>query len=169
MCPRHPGNGRRWATLSVFLRLPFRAQLPPPQAPCGYMVSFPSHRPNRDSAKRNLSGKRGRCLPVFWPPPYLLSLGLPGLSHSGPVRRVQDCPASAGPTTQSPRAWLEEQTCRATIKNPSIQAPQDDGLGAPTTLYNQSCLGVSQGPPGKPSDAPANRDSSSMSRAGRAA
>lgn len=80
--------------LSVFLRLPFRAKLLPP-TPCGEVVSSRSHRP--DGIPPNvidLGIKVGVCLSFR---PLLASRpGLWGRSHSGPGRRVGDCPARCG-------------------------------------------------------------------------
>lgn len=64
-----PGQ-RSWRPCQSFLLL-LRAHLPPPQAPCGYVVSFQSCRPGWDSSTHNLSGSRGKCLSITWTPPSL--------------------------------------------------------------------------------------------------
>lgn len=145
-----PGQ-RCWRPCQSFL-LPFRAQLLPP---CGYMVSFQSCRPGWDSATCNLSGSGGQCPSITWTPPSLLPLGLSRPCHS--VR-------AGGWTLACHQKWPSwKKGWKSSCRSRHSQAPQEDGVGAPTAQHSQGCPGLLWGPPREPPEALGTRDSNSVS------
>lgn len=124
-------------------------------------MSFQSCRPGRDSSTHNLSGSEGKCLSVTWTPPSLPAPHpQPALSLPLSQGRWVDTGSPSEPRPSWKKSW--QSSCRSHHS----QAPQEDGLGAPTAQHSQGCPGLLWGPPREPPEALGTRDSSSVSLPG---